>query len=275
MRRGGIVTRRREKREQGRRMRRRALTAGAVLALCAMAMTPELRLKIAQTAKNGVSAVQTLASAVREVEITLPEMTVYALQLGVYDNGERAQSEQQRLNKQGVQSIIWQREKMRIVCSAAKSKAALDLRAADGNEAYVISDTMPQVRLRIRCESGKEEEAAAFIRLPDTLLDELMGGEGRALQQITADTRTLAERALEEHPEHLLYTQLAQSLINWCELTEASAENETAHGYASVMMYTICREWRMALLEDYSASAESTASAQRTPSTAAEVMPPA
>ncbi len=249
MRRSGIVTRRREKRKRGIRMRRRAMTAGIVLLLCAMAMTPELRMKIAQTAKNGADAVQTLAAGTEEkIEITLPEMTVFALQLGVYDSGERAASQQKSFDQQGVRCIVWQREKMRIVCSAAKSRDALNMRAARGNEAYVITDTMPKVPLRIGCAAGEREETAAFIRLPDALLDELMGETERTLAQITADTREKAQRAMAMHPEHLLYSQLAQSLINWCELTDAAAGEETAKAYAAVMMYTICREWRMALL---------------------------
>ena len=250
MRRGGIVTRRRVKRERGMRMRRRALTAGIVLLLCALAMTPELREKIIALAKSGEKAVQTLAGATKEerIEMELPEMTVFALQLGVYDSGERAASQQKLLAQQGVRCIVWQREKMRIVCGVAKSRDALDTQAAQGHEAYVITDTMPKVRLRIDCAVSERKETEAFILLPDALMEELMAGEGRSLSEITADTREKAKRAMELHPEHLLYTQLAQSLINWCELTEASAGSASAKNYAAVMMYTICREWRMALL---------------------------
>ena len=137
---------------------------------------------------------------------------------------------------------------MRIVCSVAKSRDALDMQAAQGREAYVITDTMPKVSLRMSCAAGELEETAAFIRLADVLFDELIGGGERTLDQITMDTREKAKRAMDAHPEHLLYSQLAQSLLNWCDLTDAAAGSARAKNYASVMMYTICREWRMALL---------------------------
>lgn len=263
MRRSGVITRRRQQRERGKRMRRRAMLAGVVLLICSLAMAPDLRERLAALASRGAEAVYTLAGTQEEsLDITLPDMTVYAAQLGVYDSGERAASEQKRLMAQGVPCIIWQGEKMRIVCAVAASRETVNLRAAGGQEAYILTDTAQQVNLRVRCAAGEEEAVAALIRLPDTLLGELLSGGERTLAQMTEQTRRQAQAALADHPEHLLYTQLAQSLINWCDLTDAAAGKETVRDYAAVMMYTLCREWRGALLSAYEASAASTASAQ-------------
>ena len=79
------------------------------------------------------------------------------------------------------------------------------------------------------------------------------------------------------HPESALYTQLAQSLVNWCTLMEQTrqeTDEAAARRYAAVTICTLCRELRI-VIANQPASAQSTASAQRMPSTAAEVMPPA
>lgn len=276
MRRSGVITRRRQRRERGKRIRRRAMLAGGVLLICSLAMAPDLRDRLGMLASRGAQAVHTLAGTQEEIiEITLPRLTVYAAQLGVYDSGERAASEQKRLMAQGIPCIIWQGEKMRIVCAVAASRETVNLRAAGGQEAYILTDTAQQVNLHVRCAASEEKTVADLIRLPDTLLGELLSGEERTLAQMTEQMRMQAKTALADHPEHLLYTQLAQSLINWCDLTDAADGVEAQRDYAAVMMYTICREWRSALLSAYEASAASTASAQRTPSTAADVMPPA
>ncbi len=275
MRRGGVITQRRRERERGKRMRRRALVAGVVLLVCSLAMTPDLRLWIAEAAERGVMAAATFAGPTAgSAALTLPEITVSALQLGVYDSGERASAQQKRLSEAGVASIIWQREKMRIVCAVAMDRAAIDWSAAGGSEAFVITDTLPEVSLRLSCAAGEEDAAAQFVRLPDALLEELLSDAGRPVADLAQEVRRLSQSALAAHPEHLLYTQLAQSLINWCDLMESGVVTPSLRSYAAVTMCTICREWRVALLGGYE-SAASTASAQRTPSTAADVMPPA
>lgn len=234
-----------------RRIRRRAIIVGAVAVFCALAASADVRMLIAKSMEQGVQAAQVFASTEAETrEITLSQMEVYALQLGVYDSGERAQSEQQRLTAAGVPCIVWQRDKMRIVCSVSMSREALDLAAAGGNDAYVIKDVLPEVRLRIGAAAGEMDAAAELIVLPDTALSELLAGSsGRALEEIVNDTREKASAALKAHPEHLLYSQLAQSLINWCEIVTAQDGGEqTTKNYALVTMCTICREWRAALL---------------------------
>lgn len=44
--------------------------------------------------------------------------------------------------------------------------------------------------------------------------------EDETLSDILADVQTRARRAVSAHPENTLYTQLAQSLVNWCALME-------------------------------------------------------
>ena len=68
----------------------------------------------------------------------------------------------------------------------------------------------------------------------------------RTLSDILADVQTRARRAVSAHPENTLYTQLAQSLVNWCALME-----ETPTGtrpYARATMALLCRELRRALV---------------------------
>lgn len=276
MRKGGIVTERRRQRQRGKRLRRCAGAAGLVLLLCALALSSPLREGFAALMDSGMAAASVFASAKTGMtELTLEEIEVYALQLGVFDSGERAQAEQKRLLAQGVPCAIWQRDKMRLICSVAHSRETLDSGAAGGNEAYIVRDTLPRVRLRLSCSERACDDAAAFIALPDALLSELLSGKGRALRVILPETLFRARKALDAHPENALYTGLAQSLIAWCEAVQASLDQPQAECYAAVTLCTLCREWRSALLNDYSPSAESAASAQRTPSTAADVMPPA
>jgi len=221
-----------------------------------------------------VRAVRTFSS-VQEVftDVVLEKMEVYALQLGVFDSAERARSEQQRLSAAGVPCIVWQRDKLRIICAVASEKGALDPSCAAGNEAYIVRDTLSEVRLRVNRALGSSEEQ--MIRMPDALLGELLRSDGQQLDVLIASARASAQKAITEHPENPLYTHLAQSLLDWCSLMDMQPKNAQRRNYAAVTMCTLCREWRTELLTDYALSAESTASAQRTPSTAADVMPPA
>ena len=241
---------RRRREERGRVIRRRAMIAGGVLLLAALAMAPQLRTRIAQLGGEGWVAVQAFAlPAVSQTEVTLPERKAYALQLGAYDNGEHAQSEQTRLAGEGVLCVIWQREQMRLICDAALSKGKLDDAAAQGMDVWVVEDTLPEVALRVSANAAGMEAVRTLLLLPDDLLTALCGGDD--LTALLASARAQAQSALSSHPESPLYTQLAQSLVNWCALIE-SAQGQygeaVARSYARVTMCTLCCELRKTLL---------------------------
>jgi len=266
----GIVSERR-RRERARHMRRRLMIAAGILLLSSLAMAPALRESIALLERHGLPVFGQNA----EAEMTLPKIEVYALQLGVFDSGERAALEAARLQQAGVRCVVWQREKMRIVCGVALSREKLDMNGAKGNDAYVITDTLPKVMLRIQADAARIEQVRRVLETPDEILMHLLTGEV-ALPQIVQETQELVREEQNAHPEHALYTELAQSLGNWCALMEktmAEYSEADARNYASVTICTLCRELRLAL--ESQANAASTASAQRTPSTAADVMPPA
>lgn len=206
-----------------------------------------------------------------QLSVTLPAYDVYALQLAVFDNGERAAAELKRLQDEGVRCVIWQKERMRIVVSAALSREALDTSAAKGYEAYVIRDTLPEVHVRLSAQRSDAERAKGLLETPDRTLTALLEGTEKP-GDLTARVRLAASEAIHAHPENQLYTQLAQSLLDWCALMEqtmADADENAARSYGAITLCTLCRQLRQTL------SAPSTASAQRTPSTAADVMPPA
>lgn len=266
----GIIAQRRKK-ERAARLRRRLMIAAGILLLSALAMSPQMHERIAALSQG----IQTFGESIQG-ELTLEEMEVYALQLAVFDSGERAAQEAKRLQAQGVRCVVWQRERMRIVADAAFSREALSGDAAQGNDAYVIRETLPGVALRLTADAKDLEAARQLLEMPDRIFREIAQDEGH-IAQIIADVRPAAEAAIEAHPENALYTQLAQSLVNWCRLMENAApelSQARLRSYAAVTICTLCRELRLAL-ENQAESAASTASAQRTPSTAAEVMPPA
>ena len=93
----------RQRRQRAKIIRNRVITLAVVLMLAAAAMAPALREQLMQVIGRGIHAVQAF-TALREGEtvIMLEPIALYALQLGVYDNGERAQSEWQRLNQMGI-----------------------------------------------------------------------------------------------------------------------------------------------------------------------------
>ena len=274
--RGGVVTQRRRLRERSERMRRRALIAGLILLLGALAMSDPLRERIGEWMREGARAAATFAGQnTATIDVTLGEMEMVALQLGVFDSEERAKSEQMRLREAGIPCVIWQRDKLRLICGAASTKEALDQSLAGGNEAYIVRDTLQAVSLRIRCAADQTQEAAAFLSLPDETLKMLLAPELIKMETMLWDVQKKAEHALEAFPENALCMQLAQQLLDWCQLIRTEKDENSARCLAAISMCTICREWRNVLLASYSASAESTASAQRTPSTAADVMPPA
>lgn len=262
----GIVMQRR-KRRRAKRVHRALLLLAAAAALFVLPFAlPQSRAWIAEHAEN----VQAFSQST-QLRVTLPAFDVYALQLAVFDNGERAAAELKRLQDEGVRCIIWQKERMRIVVSAALSREALDTSAAKGYEAYVIQDTLPEVHVRLSAQRRDAERAKALLETPDHALNALLAGNEKP-GELAARIRTAALEAIDAHPENQLYTQLAQSLLDWCALMEqtmADADEKAARNFGAVTMCTLCRQLRQAL------STTSTASAQRTPSTAADVMPPA
>ena len=85
--------------------------------------------------------------------------------------------------------------------------------------------------------------AARLLHLPDEALSRLESGE--ALADVLADVRVQAQRGVSAHPENTLYTQLAQSLVNWCALIEKTPDGDKP--YARATMALLCRELRRAL----------------------------
>ena len=268
----GIVLHRRRRRQM-QLVRRRLAIVVLVALLGAAAMSDGLREKLHGAMENGARAAQAFAGGQSaRTELVLPERTVYALQLGVFDSGERASSEAQRLERAGVRCMVWQREQMRIISGVAPKREQLALDSAKGHEAYVITDTLQETSVRITADADEMDDVRTLLTLPDSLLDQLMESGAEGLPECIQHTRAMAQAAQQTHPENALYTQLAQSLLNWFALMEAT-DADSAADYARVTMYALCYELRAAIARQ--ASADSTASAQRTPSTAADVMPPA
>lgn len=266
----------RQRAERRRVAMRRTLFCAAAL-LCTLGAYRAFCHGAGERIAGFVQSVQASYRQSTQAQVSLPRMRVYALQLGAYDNGERAQRELERLYAAGTLCMLWQREQMRLVCDAATRKAALDASAARGNETWIVEEELDEVNLRIGADAQRIDAVRSLLLLPDAMLGQLCE-EGAQLSDLCAKARTQAEAALDAHPDHLLYTQLAQSLINWCALmenTRATQGEAAAICYARVTLCTLCTELRRALLQEDAYSAPSTASAQRTPSTAAEVMPPA
>ena len=236
---GIIADRRRRKRAAC--WRRRLILALVVLTLGALAASLDFKETL-----NGLE-MPAFSPSVQQTEMMLPEMEIYALQLAVFDSGERAADEANRLQAEGVRCIVWQREKMRIVSSVALSREELDWSSAKGHEGYVIREMLSPMTLRLSCSADAIDDVRALLQMPDIVLKRLLAGE-ETLVSIVKETGEAAERAVDQHPEHALYTQLAQSLINWCALMErAGMEANGARGYAALTMCTLCRELRTAL----------------------------
>ena len=240
------------------------MIAAVVLLLASLAMAPGLREKLAGTLsgtiERGRQAAEVFAGVrSSQADVVLPGREVYALQLGVYDSGESAAAQVQELLDEGVLSIVWQREQMRVVCAVALSRDALDVSTAGARDAYVIEDTLPRVALRLTSEESGMQDVVDLLNMPDAVLLRLLGGDSTALETIISDTQTAAKRALGAHPDNELYTQLAQSLSNWCALmsrTLETADEARARDYAAVTMCTLCRELRIALQTDAAAREE-------------------
>ena len=184
-----------------------------------------------------------------QADVLLPKMTVYALQLGVYDSGESAEKARLALLDAGLPCIIWQREKMRLIGAASDSREKLENLEVKGRDTCIIREEFPEVSVRMTAGSDELETARHFLRLPDLTLEYLIKGE-EPIETILSAVRQEAEREAGAHPDNALYTQLAQSLVNWCALMEHSAERGLdVPSYASATMATLCRELRITLLE--------------------------
>lgn len=78
------------------------------------------------------------------------------------------------------------------------------------------------------CGESDAQTAAELLHLPDETLSRLE--EDETLSDILADVQTRARRAVSAHPENTLYTQLAQSLVNWCALMEETPTGTRPYG---------------------------------------------
>lgn len=262
----GIITQRRKQRRAARLKKGLIRLAAACAVFGAVTLSPSIRSEIEGAAKE----IQTFSQAA-QLELTLSEYPICALQLAVFDSGERAASELKRLQGQGVRCVIWQKERMRIVADTAFERDQLNFSAAKGHEAYVISDTLEAVSLRLSADAVSVELAKRLLEAPDTLLHMIVH-KSKTMEEIAAEAQAIGDGALACNQENALYTQLAQNLLGWSTLitkTLEETDEAEARSYGAVTMCLLCKELRQAL------SALSTASAQRTPSTAADVMPPA
>lgn len=198
------------------------------------------------------SAVQTFfAGKSSQAELTLEQHEIYALQLGVFTDGARALAEAERLKKQGIRCIIWQHDQMRIISAVALSRHALDTPGMGAEDGYIIREVLPAVSLRLEAESSALANVQNLLLMPDHILLELLGEEGRKLQDILRDTRLSAEAAKTAHPENILYTQLSESLIAWSDLISGVMKEDgeqAARSYAAVTICTLCKELRTALM---------------------------
>lgn len=271
----GIIAERRRK-ERAKQICRRLIVLCMASALGFAASSQGLRMRASALLDALPWPVQAFAgSGGAQTELTLPQRRVYALQLGVFDSEERARARAGELAEQGISCIVWQRDKLRIVSAVALSREALDGAVLGGLERYVIEDSLPQVDMRITAEPDDLSDVQAMLALPDNALMTLLETQ-KPLQEVVFQVRESAKEAEKAHPESELYTGLAEKLLAWCVLMEEAAEKtdgDTARGYAALTLYTLAGELRQIIASIPSDA--SAASAQRTPSTAAEVMPPA
>ena len=229
----------RQKRQRTKKIRNRVILALAVLALTSAAMAPELRAYLNAKIRRGVQAFADLRA--QEIEVTLPERRIYALQLGVFDNEESAESERKRLAAMGVPCAVWQDAQMRLMADAATSRETL-LGETAGQTGFVTEETLMRVDMRLSAGKNDGNDAARLLHLPDEALSRLESSE--ALADVLADVRAQAQRGVSA-PENTLYTQLAQSLVNWCALIEKTPNGDKP--YARATMALLCRELRRAL----------------------------
>lgn len=126
--------------------------------------------------------------------------------------------------------------------TAATSRETL-LGETAGQTSFVTEETLTRVDMRLSAGRSDGNDAARLLHLPDEALSRLESGE--ALADVLADVRAQAQRGVSAHPENTLYTQLAQSLVNWCALIEKTPNGDKP--YARATMVLLCRELRRAL----------------------------
>ena len=160
----------RQKRQRTKKIRNRVILALAVLALTSAAMAPELRAYLNAKIRRGVQAFADLRA--QEIEVTLPERRIYALQLGVFDNGESAESERKRLAAMGVPCVVWQDAQMRLMADAATSRETL-LGETAGQTSFVTEETLTRVDMRLSAGKSDGNDAARLLHLPDEALSRL------------------------------------------------------------------------------------------------------
>ena len=151
----------RQKRQRTKKIRNRVILALAVLALTSAAMAPELRAYLNAKIRRGVQAFADLRA--QEIEVTLPERRIYALQLGVFDNGESAESERKRLAAMGVPCVVWQDAQMRLMADAATSRETL-LGETAGQTSFVTEETLTRVDMRL--SAGRSDGKGAPPKPP-------------------------------------------------------------------------------------------------------------
>ena len=145
----------------------------------------------------------------------------------------------------GIPCAIWQENVMRLIAAVSDARESINPDAAKGQESFIIAKTLEKVEIKLSAEENSISAAAELMRLPDETLIRLMKGRD-TLPDILAKVREKAESAVGEHPENELYTQLAQSLLNWCALIERTDDNPYA--YAGATMALLCMELRRTLL---------------------------
>ena len=151
-------------------------------------MAPELRAYLNAKIRRGVQAFADLRA--QEIEVTLPERRIYALQLGVFDNGESAEGERKRLAAMGVPCVVWQDAQMRLMADAATSRGTL-LGETAGQTSFVTEETLTRVDMRLSAGKSDGNDAARLLHLPDEALSRLESGE--ALADVLADVRVQAQ----------------------------------------------------------------------------------
>ena len=145
----------------------------------------------------------------------------------------------------GIPCAIWQENVMRLIAAVSDARESIDQGAAKGQESFIIAKTLEKVEIKLSAEENSVSAAAELMCLPDETLIRLMKGRD-TLPDILAKVREKAESAVGEHPENELYTQLAQSLLNWCALIERTDNN--SYAYAGATMALLCMELRRTLL---------------------------
>ena len=185
----------RQKRQRTRKIRNRVILILALLSLASAAMAPELRAYLTAKIHSGVQAFADLRTS--EIDLVLPEKKIALLQLGVFDNGESAQSERARLAGLGVPCAVWQDARMRLIADAASKRETLTDAAVQGMACFIAEETLARVDVSLSAGESDAQTAAELLHLPDETLSRLE--EDETLSDILADVQTRARRAVSAH----------------------------------------------------------------------------